>query len=129
MGQHTLNHRRHRLAAPDVRELLRLCNELHHGTDEGDARKLKLLEGVRRLTDADAATATVVAFPPSGGKPGLVSAVNLGPGRNHAQNHEAPWDIYRRAHSRRERSLSAPAPAPASSADWCTTALYAPSRN
>ena len=123
MRQETVDHRRNRLPADDVREMLRLCNELHTATDEGDARKLKLLEGLRRLTDADTASATVVAVPRLGDKPGVVSSVSLGARRTQGTNHEVPWDAYRREHSRRRRRKRAAHDNGNSSPDWCTTAV------
>lgn len=79
MGHQHSQHLRHRLGVSDVRALLRLCNQLHvlaasgaGGVGERDGRKLKLLEGVRALTDADRVSSAVATFRDAD-KPGRAS--------------------------------------------------------
>jgi DNA-binding CsgD family transcriptional regulator len=132
MGHQTIDHRKQQLGTRDVREMLRLYNELHNAGDENDARKLKLLEGIRRLTDADGASASVATFIAPGGKPSVVSVVNTGRAavhladpRKHAGKDDAPWDAYHNGHVRAKR----PESGQAALIDWCAAAYTAERRS
>src|SRR5690349_1179592 len=84
------DHHRHRLALPDVRALLRLCNDLHataaaavahasrggaavdpDGNGEVARPKRLLLEGVRALTRAEQASAALATFTGTGARGAL----------------------------------------------------------
>ena len=113
--------------------MLRLCNELHGGSPDPPARKRRLLEGLRKLTGADHASATVAAFPAGRGarresEPAVISLVHAGAGgggsgggSSAAPDHDgAAWATYRRLRppGRRRRPEAAGLPA----ADFCTAA-------
>jgi DNA-binding CsgD family transcriptional regulator len=119
------DHRHDRLSVGDVRALLRLCNELHAAAAAGhdpEARKRRLVEGVRDLTTADHAAATVAAFG-AGAVPAVISSVRAGgaDGDASADGAACAWDVYRRLR-RSGRSVSAASPTAGGKpgAEWCT---------
>jgi DNA-binding CsgD family transcriptional regulator len=56
------SHRHQRLDVADVQALLRLCTALHANGEEPEERKLQLLQALRKLIDADRASASVATF-------------------------------------------------------------------
>jgi DNA-binding CsgD family transcriptional regulator len=129
MAHRISDHRRHRLSVTDVRALLRLCNDLHGGSPDPEARKRRLLEGLRRLIEADHASAVVAAFSGHdgrrGAKPAVISLVHAGAADTapvgHPEHDGLPWAAYRglrRRPDRRTREKSADRLPP----DYCTAA-------
>jgi DNA-binding CsgD family transcriptional regulator len=149
MRHQILDHRQHRLSVPDVRALLRLCNELHVTRPEWEDRKLRLLHGLRELTGADRASAAVATFPVAGrggrnvGATNVISLVELGhdsrrPGSARAAAGAGaagpagsaclcPWHAYKPRPARKNatRSLAKSAPASASAISAATAAVSA----
>ena len=122
-GHRITDHRHDRLSVGDVRALLRLCNELHAAGHDPEARKRRLVEGVRDLTTADHAAATVAAFG-AGAVPAVISSVRAG-GDAVADGAACAWDVYRRLR-RSGRSVAAanatasPTAGGKPGAEWCT---------
>ena len=108
--------------------MLQLCNDLHTCSQREDY-KLRLLEGVRHLTNADRAWASVAAFVPAAdSKPQIVSAAQVIRNESTEKNaddphehheHVAPWESYRN-HGKRKGATTWMA------MDWCTIALPRP---
>ena len=140
MAHHVVNHRRHLLRVPDVRAILRLCNELHRTSPESDGRKRKLLDGVCQLTGADQASAAVASFVAKPRRPVMISVVHSGGRRPHGPRTPqaggsddgcaCPWTLYRLQKRRPRGTVSASGVARRGrvvgpSADTCTTVLVA----
>jgi DNA-binding CsgD family transcriptional regulator len=127
MAKKASTHHSHRLDAPDVRAMLRLCNDLHTSPQRDDYKQ-KLLEGVSDLADADRAWVSVAAFgSAANSEPQIVSAVHLsrtglsGKSSPDLIEHVAPWGSYRE-YGKRLNTTAWPA------TDWCTSAQIATRR-
>jgi DNA-binding CsgD family transcriptional regulator len=139
MAHRISDHRRHRLSVTDVRALLRLTNELHHAGPDPASRKRRLLEGVRHLTGAHHASATVAAFAGAAARagrtpPAVVSVVHSTPRESGSStgipghHDDGAWAAYRqiRPRARRGTTRSAAGGAGVSHADLdCLTAVPA----
>ena len=105
----------------DARALLRLCNELHAAGRDPEARKRRLVEGVRDLTAADHAWSAVAVFE-AGGEPVVISAVHTRGEGASPDGAACAWEVYRRL--RRSGHAAKPASSSAGGkprAEWCTS--------